>query len=107
MIIQASIPLWNRDHEDGSYSAEPEGWKLVVTYTPEPPPPGGPFGFSWKATPAEGTSGKEMSSTELLEEPEQAMMQAEQAIGLRDKDGVPVKRKDEPIGQRGLSSDLH
>lgn len=72
------ISLWNRDHEDGSYSAEANGWKLAVVYTPEPPK-GGPFGFSWVATSPDG---KETKSTELLEEPEVAMLQAETAAGL-------------------------
>lgn len=85
MLIQAHVIMWNRDHEDGSYSAERDGWKLVVRYTPEPPlPQRGPFGFSWEATSEKGQTAK---STELLEEPEQAMMQAERAAGFRDPEG--------------------
>ena len=100
MIIQATMPLWNRDHEDGSYSADANGYKLLVTYTPEPPPPGGPYGFSWKITPEEGGKGAAKASTELLEEPEQAMMEAEKAVGLRDEHGVPVRKaEEEPVGQ--------
>ncbi|MCU0658901.1 MAG: hypothetical protein MUF64_27680 [Polyangiaceae bacterium] len=91
MFIKATMSIWNRNHEDGSYEAEHEGWKLVVTYTPEPPlPQKGDYGFAWVVTSPEG---KEQKSTELLEEPEMAMMQAEQVVGLRDKDGEPVPPK--------------
>lgn len=97
MMIKATIALWNRDHEDGSYSAEHEGKKLHVSYTPEPPlPKTGPCGFSWVVS----SDDKEIArSSELLEEPEMAMMQAEQAVGLRDQHGEPVKKAEEPQGE--------
>lgn len=91
MFIKATVSIWNRNHEDGSYEAEHEGWKLQVTYTPEPPlPKKAPCGFSWVATSPDG---KEQKSSELLEEPEMAMMQAEQAAGLRDEHGEPIPPK--------------
>jgi hypothetical protein len=73
MKIQVTISLWNRE-EDGSYQAEKDDWKLHVQWVPEPPK-GGPFGYSWKAE-KEGTS---HASSELVEEPEMAMMLAEHA----------------------------
>ena len=72
---RADIQRWTRDPHSGSYEGEIEGWKLSVTWTPEPPK-GGPWGFSWKA---DGPDGKKSASTELIEEIELAMMAAEAA----------------------------
>ncbi|MCS6900603.1 MAG: hypothetical protein RMJ98_13380 [Myxococcales bacterium] len=84
------MSIWNRNHEEGSYEAEHEGWKLQVSYTPEPPlPTTGPYGFAWIVISPEG---QEQKSSELIEEPEMAMMQAEQAAGIRDKHGKLVKK---------------
>ncbi len=74
MQIRMTVALWNRE-EDGSYQAEKDGWKLHVQWVPEPPQ-GGAFGYSWKAEKEEGGS---QASTELVEEPEMAMMLAEHA----------------------------
>jgi hypothetical protein len=74
MHEHAKVESWQRE-EDGSYHSERNGWKLVVTWTPEPVK-GGPHGFAWKA---EGPAGKKASSAELLEEIEIAMSQAEGA----------------------------
>jgi len=93
MLTKATVSIWNRDHEDGSYTAEKDGWKLAISYTPEPPlPQRGPCGFSWVATSPES---KESRSSELLEEPEMAMMQAEQAAGFRDAEGNLIAPKAE------------
>ena len=73
MLARATVLLWQRE-EDGSYQAEKDGWTLHVKWTPQPPK-GGAYGYSWSA---EGPSGTKASS-ELLEEAEIAMMQAESA----------------------------
>lgn len=91
MLVKATVSIWNHNHEDGSYEAEHEGWKLHVTYTPEQLPKKGGYGFSWLATSPEG---KEARSSELIEEPEMAMMQAEQAAGLRDEHGHKISTKE-------------
>ena len=79
MHLHATVSLWQRE-EDGSYQAEKHGWKLHVSWTPEPPPGKGgkPRGFTWKA---EGPGGKKAESAESLEEVELAMAQAELATG--------------------------
>lgn len=73
---RANVSLWARE-EDGSYQAEKDGWKLHVSWTPEPHK-GGPWGFRWVA---EGPEGKKVEAPELLEEIEVAMMTAEYVAG--------------------------
>ena len=68
----ATISLWQRE-EDGSYQAEQSGWKLHVSWIPEPAK-GGEHGFRWVA---DGPEGKKVEAPEILEEIEVAMMQAE------------------------------
>ena len=71
----ANISAWQRQHEDGSYVAEIDGWTLKVTWQPEKP--GERRGFLWSAE-KEGAS--KLAATEVSEEIEIAMVHAEQAI---------------------------
>ena len=79
MHLHATVALWQRE-EDGSYQAEKNGWKLHVSWTPEPPPgkDGKPRGYTWKA---EGPDGKKAESPESIEEIELAMAAAELVTG--------------------------
>jgi hypothetical protein len=72
----ATISAWQRQHEDGSYAAEIDGWALKVTWHPETP--GAERGFTWTAERG-GTerAGTERAGTEVFEEIELAMSDAE------------------------------
>ena len=74
MHKHATISLWQRA-EDGGYEAEKNEWKLHVAWTPES---AGKRGFSWEA---HGPSDAKAKSTELYEEIELAMADAEAAAG--------------------------
>ncbi len=66
----ATISAWQR-HEDGSYAAELHGWTLRVVWHPEE---SGRRGFSWQAEQGD----KKLRSTEVHEEIELAMVEAEE-----------------------------
>lgn len=90
MHLHATVSLWQREHEDGSYHAEKNGWKLRVSWHPEPAPgkDGKPRGYTWKA---EGPDGKKAESPESIEEIELAMAEAERATGAPPPaEGVPA-----------------
>lgn len=70
--------MWMRD-KDGSYRAELDGWSLEVSWLPDAP--GRRGGFHWKAS-REGALGRQ--SLEIHEEPEDAMLCAEQFVA-RDR----------------------
>jgi len=82
----ATISAWQR-HEDGSYAAEINGWNLKVKWRPEGPaqanapsgqtPDGERRGFLWEAE-REGKS--KLAATDVCEEMEVAMAEAEKAI---------------------------
>jgi hypothetical protein len=84
--IHATISAWQRQHEDGSYTAEIDGWTLRVKWKPEgaayvgrsgaPVPPEERRGFTWEAEKDE----KKLSGAEVHEEIELAMASAEKAI---------------------------
>jgi hypothetical protein len=65
----ATVSAWQR-HEDGSYAAEINGWALRVKWHPEE---SGQRGFSWEAE----HGGEKLRSTEIHEEIEVAMAEAE------------------------------
>ena len=68
----ATISAWQR-HEDGSYAAELHGWSLHVAWHPEA---SGHRGFSWRAEHGD----QRLASTEIHEEIEVAMAEAEAQI---------------------------
>lgn len=71
MNLHAKLDLWNRD-EHGSYTAELNGWNLVVKWRPESADRRRGFWFE-----AKSPDGGEVSS-EIFEEIELAMAHAEQ-----------------------------
>ena len=73
MRRHTTVNAWQREH-DGSYQAEMHGWKLRVTWRREAP--GRRRGFRWHAERAVG--GLPVSSSEVHEEIEMAMLEAEQ-----------------------------
>ncbi len=78
MHKHATLSAWKRDHHDGSYSAEIEGWKLEVHWHPEAA--GKRRGFSWKAAPTSGDGPRLASADDAIsEEIELAMADAELA----------------------------
>ena len=88
MHLHANVALWQRE-EDGSYQAETNGWKLHVTWVPEAKAglPAGeegerPRGYVWKAT---GPHGKDVKSSESVEEIELARAAAERAAGVPEQ----------------------
>jgi hypothetical protein len=113
---RATVSLWARE-EDGSYQAEKDGWKLHVSWTPEPRK-GGPWGFRWAA---EGPEGKKVEAPELLEEIEVAMMTAEYVAAhegnlpppplssghFRPPDGRPHHPMDVPLRARNPNDLRH
>lgn len=73
MRRHTTVNAWQRGH-DGSYQAEMHGWKLRVTWRREAP--GRRRGFHWQAERAVG--GLLVSNSEVHEEIELAMLEAEQ-----------------------------
>jgi hypothetical protein len=84
--IHATISAWQRQHEDGSYTAEINGWALRVKWKAEgaayaarsgaPVPPNERRGFTWEAEKDD----KKLSGDVVFEEIEHAMGYAEQAV---------------------------
>ncbi|MGK4005785.1 hypothetical protein WMF31_24380 [Sorangium sp. So ce1036] len=74
MLKHPTISAWQRDHE-GGYQAEIRGWTLRVRWIPERP--GELRGFVWEA---EGPEGKKITSSEVHEEIEVAMANAEECV---------------------------
>jgi hypothetical protein len=72
-VRHATISAWQR-HEEGGYSAEIDGWTLVVKWHPESDT--APRGFSWTAEKA----GQKLASEDLFEEIELAMASAEEEV---------------------------
>jgi hypothetical protein len=81
-VKHATISAWQRDH-DGVYEANLEGWSLHVSWK-TPATLDGERGFSWKA---KGPDGQERSSSELFEEPEIAMADAEASVHVGKQGG--------------------
>ncbi len=71
-----TISAWHRE-EDGSYKADLEGFSLEVTWRPESKD--ARRGFSWKAAAPDG---RVYEADDVLEEIEQAMGMAEDAVRL-------------------------
>jgi hypothetical protein len=86
MNLHARLDLWNRD-EHGSYSAELNGWNLIVKWRPESTERRRGFWFE-----AKGPDGREASS-EIFEEMELAMAHAEQRAG---QDAAPTEAAKAP-----------
>ncbi|HEU4405189.1 MAG TPA: hypothetical protein VFS43_07860 [Polyangiaceae bacterium] len=82
-VKHATVSAWQRQHEDGSYEANLEGWSLHVSWK-MPATIDGERGFVWKA---KGPDGQERSSSELFEEPEIAMADAEAATKVGQQGG--------------------
>lgn len=68
-----TLSAWQRDHERGGYVAEINGWTLHVAWRPEDE--SGHRGFSWEARRPEGAT---VAASEIHEEIEMAMAEAEQ-----------------------------
>lgn len=93
--IHATISAWQRQHEDGSYTAEIDGWTLRVKWKAEgaayvgrsnaPVPPEERRGFTWEAEKDE----KKLGSPVVHEEMELAMAFAEKAIAEK-AEGAPA-----------------
>ena len=75
MVKHPNVSAWQR-HEDGTYRVEKSGWELRVKWNPELPARRG--GFSWLA---ELPTGQACRGTEIHEEIEEAMVEAEEAVG--------------------------
>lgn len=75
MVKHPNVSAWQRQH-DGTYQAEKNGWELRVKWTPEAP--GQHRGFSWVA---ELPTGQTLRDGEIHEEIEEAMAEAEEAVG--------------------------
>ncbi|WP_437602601.1 hypothetical protein [Sorangium sp. So ce590] len=73
MLKHPTVSAWQRDHEDGGYTAEMNGWTLRVRWIPERP--GELRGFVWEAV---DPSGNKVTSSEIHEEIEVAMAYAEE-----------------------------
>jgi hypothetical protein len=69
-----TLSAWHRE-EDGSYKAEHEGFELLVTWRPESKD--ARRGFLWKATSPDG---KTYEAGDVVEEIEEAMGTAEDAV---------------------------
>jgi hypothetical protein len=82
-VKHPTISAWQRQHEDGNYEAQLEGWTLHVAWK-APATLDGDRGFLWKAT---GPDGAQRSSSELFEEPEIAMAEAEAAVHVGKQGG--------------------
>jgi hypothetical protein len=82
-VKHPTISAWQRQHEEGSYEAQLEGWTLHVAWK-APATLDGDRGFLWKAT---GPDGAQRSSSELFEEPEIAMAEAEAAVHVGKQGG--------------------
>jgi hypothetical protein len=70
----ATISAWQRQHEDGSFAAEINGWNLHVKWIPEGRSER--RGFVWAAE----RSGVKRAGSDVQEEMEVAMALAEEAI---------------------------
>ena len=70
-----TLAAWQRNHEDGSYSAEIRSWNLKVWWVPEKP--GVKRGFLWEAT---GPAEQKLASSVPTEEIEVAMATAEECV---------------------------
>ncbi len=75
MLKHPTVSAWQRDHEEGGYHAEIRGWTLRVRWIPERP--GQQRGFVWEAV---GPSGNKITSSDLHEEIEVAMANAEECV---------------------------
>ncbi|WP_437329549.1 hypothetical protein [Sorangium sp. So ce381] len=73
MVKHPTVSAWQRDHEEGGYTAELHGWTLRVRWIPERP--GELRGFVWEAV---DPSGNKVTSPEIHEEIEVAMAYAEE-----------------------------
>ncbi len=73
MYKSRRVALWQRE-EDGSYKAEIEGFELHVKWQPEKD---GVRGYSWHAA---GPEEAKLESDHLVEEIEEAMGYAEDAL---------------------------
>jgi hypothetical protein len=83
-VKHATISAWQRQHEEGSYEAQLEGWSLLVSWKAPATLDGADRGFTWKAT---GPGGAVRSSSELFEEPEIAMADAEASLKVGQQGG--------------------
>lgn len=73
MYKSRRVALWNRE-EHGGYKAEIEGFELEVKWRPEGE---GPRGFTWEA---KGPDDTKLESEHVVEEIEEAMGDAEDAL---------------------------
>lgn len=73
MVKHPTVSAWQRDHEEGGYTAELHGWTLRVRWIPERP--GELRGFVWETV---DPSGNKVTSREIHEEIEVAMAYAEE-----------------------------